>query len=392
MSKRRPKSSMLTLSEQMHQTLIDTLKTHLPLDFHARTLDETQLWEIVLYASVHGLSLASACQELVEVPSGNRVREHLNEAFDASAFSVLALEEELNAALAQSLSPPPKKRMDRKRCDIGIDLVEIPYYGQPAQIDEEIRRGKARSGTTRFHAYATLALVHQGQRYEVALTFVWAHETMEQVVQRLLLQAQSIGLRIRRAYLDKGFARQAVFTLLRKKRIPYLIPLPIKGKTGGLKALCKGRTSYHTVHTFNAGTPKAYTTDVILLCRYRKGRYSRQGCQWFAYAAYGMEHVPLPQIFVLYRRRFGMESGYRQMHQLRARTTSANPTWRLLLVGVAFLLYNVYIRFRQNGRQVNPYDRRASTPWLSVKRMAHMIIRRIEQRWGVDDFIPGAAT
>ena len=105
-----------------------------------------------------------------------------------------------------------------------------------------------------------------------------------------------------------------------------------------------------------------------------------------------MERVPLAQIFALYRRRFGMESGYRQMHQIRARTTSANPTWRLLLVGVAFILYNVYIRFRQNGRQVNPYDRRARTPWLSLKRMAHMIIRLIEQRLGVADFQMGGAT
>jgi hypothetical protein len=392
MSKCRAKSTPLSLSEQMRQTLIDSLKTHLPLDLHARTLDETQVWELVLYASVQGLSLDSACQELADVPSGNRVREHLKEAFDASAFSVLAVEEELNAALAQGLSPALTKRINRNRYDIGIDLVEIPYYGQPAQIDEEIRRGQARSGTTRFHAYATLALVHQGQRYEVALTFVWADETMDQIVNRLLTQAKTIGVRIRRAYLDKGFARPAVFTLLRQKRIPYLIPLPIKGKTGGLKALCQGKASYRTRHTFNVGTSQAYTTDVILLCRYTKGRYGRHGCQWFAYAAYGMKRVPLAQIFALYRRRFGMESGYRQMHQIRARTTSANPTWRLLLVGVAFLLYNVYIRFRQNGRQVNPYDRRARTPWLSLKRMAHMIIRLIEQRLGVADFQLGGAT
>ena len=234
--------------------------------------------------------------------------------------------------------------------------------------------------------------MHQGQRYELALTFVWADEPMAQVVERLFGQAQTIGLRIRRAYLDKGFARPAVFTLLRRKRIPYLIPLPIKGKTGGLKALCQGKASYRTVHTFNAGTDHAYTTDVILLGRYTKGRYGRHGCQWFAYAAYGMGRVPLAQIFPLYRRRFGMESGYRQMHQVRARTTSANPTWRLVLVGVAFLLYNVYIQFRQNGRQAHPYDRRTHTPWLSLNRMTRMLLRLIEQRRGVADFETGWAT
>jgi len=170
-----------------------------------------------------------------------------------------------------------------------------------------------------------------------------------------------------------------------------LIPLPIKGKTGGLRALCQGKASYRTVHTFNAGTAKAYTTDVILLCRYTKGRYGRQGCQWFAYATYGMERVPLAQIFPLYRRRFGMECGYRQMHQLRAHTTSANPTWRLVLVGGALLLYNIYIYFRQNGRQANPYDRRTRATWLSLNRMAHMILRLIEQRLGIVDFETGVS-
>lgn len=159
MNKCHPKSSRPALSEQMRQPLIDTLKTHLPLDIHARTLDETQLWELVMYASVQGISLDSACQELAEIPSGNRVREHIHESFDASALRQLALEDDLNAALHGPLPAALTQRFGRKGYDIGIDLVEIPYYGQPAQVEEEIRRGKARSGTTRFHAYATLALV-----------------------------------------------------------------------------------------------------------------------------------------------------------------------------------------------------------------------------------------
>ena len=174
MNKCPPQSSRPALSEQMRQPLIDTLKTHLPLDIHAYTLDETQLWELVMYASVQGISLDSACQELAEVPSGNRVREHINESFDASALRLLALEEDLNAALHGPLPSSLTRRLGRKGYHIGTDMVEIPYYGQPAQIEEEIRRGKARAGTTRFHAYATGAVVHHGQRYEIALTFVWA--------------------------------------------------------------------------------------------------------------------------------------------------------------------------------------------------------------------------
>ena len=59
-----------------------------------------------------------------------------------------------------------------------MDLTEIPYHGQPAEDEYEIRRGKAKSGTTHYHAYATLSVVHHRQRYELALTFVWADESM----------------------------------------------------------------------------------------------------------------------------------------------------------------------------------------------------------------------
>ena len=87
---------------------------------------------------------------------------------------LLALEEDLNAALHGPLPSSLTRRLGRKGYESGIDMVEIPYYGQPAQIEEEIRCGKVRAGTTRFHAYVTGAVVHHGQRYEIALTFVWA--------------------------------------------------------------------------------------------------------------------------------------------------------------------------------------------------------------------------
>ena len=43
-----------------------------------------------------------------------------------------------------------------------------------------------------------------------------------------------------------------------------------------------------------------------------------------------------------YRGRFGIESSYRQVHQARIRTSSRNPVLRLLFVGVALVLRNVW--------------------------------------------------
>jgi putative transposase len=69
------------------------------------------------------------------------------------------------------------------------------------------------------------------------------------------------------------------------------------------------------------------------------------------------------------------------MNRVRARTSSTNPALRLLYVGIAFLLLNMWVRLKQlyacdlhrDGRRVNP--RR-----LTLLRMMHLLIRAIEQR------------
>jgi hypothetical protein len=82
--------------------------------------------------------------------------------------------------------------------------------------------------------------------------------------------------------------------------------------------------------------------------KYSKGRYKRKGARWFAYAVAGLPKSVEPhQVFEMYRQRFGIETSYRQMNQVRARTTSRNPVIRLLLVGLAFILFNLYIANRQ---------------------------------------------
>jgi putative transposase len=80
--------------------------------------------------------------------------------------------------------------------------------------------------------------------------------------------------------------------------------------------------------------------DVALTRKYSKGRYRRKRSKWFAYVTYRIRTQPL-QIFQFYRRRFGIESSYRQMNRVRARTSSTNPALRLLFVGVAFLILNL---------------------------------------------------
>jgi len=391
MSQREPKRTKPVVSVQVREAILQVVQAQVPLPVAGAAEDDSWLWEILLYASVNRITIESACNELRDAPSGNSTREYLQDALDDRRPRVVALEQQLNAALRAQLPKRIRKRLARgQRFEIAIDLHDIPYHGQPALDDQEIRRGPAKSGTTHFHGYATLALVHTDQRFEVALTFVWADETMAQVVERLIAAKNSLNLRVRRAYLDKGFCSEPVFSTLRAHRMSYIIPIPLRGKQlpdgtyrGGIGRLFIGQCSYYTHYTFNAGKPEAYTTEVAIARTYSHGRYQRHGATWFAYAVYGLDQICPNQIFQLYRRRFGIESGYRQLDEVRARTSSQSPALRLLLVGLALLILNTYMTLRRVWLTIRAYGQRVHYLWLTLKRLALWLTRLLEQLYGV---------
>ena len=379
MNKRHVKHIKPVDSAQVRSALVNLLTTHVPLDLDARHLDEAVAWNILLYASSHQTTIEATCLEL-DGPSGTTTRNHLTAVLGDSPRQVLALEQQLNQTLRAQLPRSFRKRLNSQPYDVAIDLVDLPYNGQAHRHAQEVRRGPAKAGTTYFHSYATAAIVHDDQRYELALTFVWAKESLTEVVRRLLKSLRGLGIRIRCAYLDKGFSRVEIFRLLRRHRIPYVVPVPLRGQ--GLKALCHGRRSYQTRYTFNAKTADAYSTDIVLVRRYRAGRRGRHGVDWWVYAVYGIGRCAPHQVHQLYSWRFGIESGYRQMHQVRARTTSRHPGLRLLFMGLALLILNCYMALRQVWLTMRHYGHRVYKVWLTLQRLARLFVRLIEQLLG----------
>ncbi len=381
MNKRHVKHTKPVNSVQVRRALASVLTTYLSLQIAGRDLDEALLWDILLTASVQHTTIEAVCTELEGAPAGNTVREHLGSALGQSPAAVVELERRLQRALQAQLPHSFRKRLSRQAFDIAIDLVEVPYHGQPCQDPHEVRGGQAKSGTAHFHTYATLAIVHDHERYELALTFVWGEEPLVHVVERLVKQARKLGLHIRRAYLDKGFRGSELLRWLRRHRLAYVIPVPLHGKA--LLALCTGRRSYRTRYTFNPGTADAYTTELVIVCKYSAGRRGKHQVKYLVYAVYGVDEIPELQIHELYRRRFGIETGYRQMHQARAWTTSRNPALRLLLVGLALLILNVYLALRQVWLTVHRFGSRTRRTWLTLKRLGLMLVRLIEIQIGI---------
>jgi putative transposase len=367
---------LITLtSDDVLDFALDTLLKGVKLYINGRKCTAENIWEIILKASAGQTSVNDVCDDLDGAPNGNTVLGHVHNSLPQALNQLWRLEAKLNRVLV--LNVPA--RLLRVRCDLAIDLVLVPYHGEPAKDDEEVKRGVAREGTTHFHCYATAYMVYQNQRLTLAMTFVRKSDTMVKILGRLFKRLDVLKIRIKKAYLDKGFYRIAVIRFLKARDLPFIIPA-VTRKNGGVGKLFIGLASYATTYTLRSQKLGTETVDVALTRKYSKGRYRRKRSKWFAYVTYRIRTQPL-QIFQFYRRRFGIESSYRQMNRVRARTSSTNPALRLLFVGVAFLILNLWVVLKRHWRcDIHRRGTRQNHRGLTVLRLCHFLIRAIERR------------
>ena len=330
------KPKQLTAQEVYHLTS-QVLQEHFPLDMSDSDFEASDIWDVLVAASVQRLTIETACDLLEKAPSPNTVRTALRKML-AHDDQLAQIEEVVNHMLVARL---PKALLKRAR-PCAADMTDIPYHGQHEAEDDRVRRGRAKQGTTHFHSYATLCIIRKHKRYTLAITLFRRSDAALDALKRLLAQGESLGLRLKRLFLDRGFDNNAVVDYLSGQAFPTIMPLTIRGKQGGSRALLKGRTSYHTTYTRSSQRYGDRVLTVQIVCRYHKGRYRRQGVKHFAYILIGQLKLSPQQLFEEYRRRFGIETGYRLMNTMRARTTSKWVALRLFLVALALLLLNLW--------------------------------------------------
>ena len=386
MNQRHTQHKLLIFNEQVHQAILKIVQKHLPLEISARDLDDKKLWEIVCHASVEQGYIESSCRVLKDAPSGNTVRAHLIDALGDGDQALDQLEEELNRALQAQLPRGVRRKLQSQAWEAAGDWVDIPYHGKDGEQDHNVRPNQPRAGTTRFHAYATLAVIRKGKRVTLAMTVVHKGEKMDQIVKRLIEQARRLGARFKCTYWDKAFGAVKVMRYLRACRVPYVIALQQHGKNG-LRRLCVGRRSRRARYTFDA-KEGPYTTDVVIACHYagrasnRRPKKKKKGVRYYAYAVYGVGGRDAQAISAAYRRRFSIESGYRQLHQVRARTRSRHTGLRLLLIGLALILVNLYVLLRASWSLVTHYGSRICHRAVTLNEVATALLVQIQSLLG----------
>jgi len=326
-------------SPEVLELTIETLMEYLNLIVESDEYTQEDVWRILVSASAQASTVEDTTRKLKDAPCANTVRAHLKEGL-LTRMELQALEEEINELLVAHLPP----RIIGYRHRIAVDLVFLPYYGEPAQDPKEIRRSKAKKGTTRFHCYATAYVIKRNKRVTLAFTYVQADDTLLEVLKRLLARLEEIEVGLSRLYLDRNFYAVEIIRFLKAQPFPSVIPAKVHGKR--MKRLCRGRKSYQTTYTVVSPRHGSEEVNLWIVCRYAKGKRGKHKVEHLPYVVIGDLSCPIPNVRKEHRGRFGVESSYRMMNQARARTTCRDPKYRLLLAGLALTLINIWITLK----------------------------------------------
>lgn len=328
--------------QQIHNQAATLSQKHLQLQDHGPLCTARNVLTTLFYAAARVISLAAACGSLREAPSDCALRQALL----ATLPNYHELQRRLNRALQGNLP----KALRRKPQPLAIDLTLIPYHGLPLHHRREIYRNKAKSGTTHFHAYATAYVLRKGQRFTVALTYVHQEDNLADIVKDLLRQAAKGGIRPRYVLFDRGFYTVRVIRYLQAARYPFVMPVPCRGRQADHPQGPSSTRVFHLYkrsgfsrHTLKNDQGQKATISIGVRCRNQRGQRGKHGRVALVYGYWGLSPSSWVWLGETYRSRFGIETTYRQMNQSRIRTCTRDPLLRLLYVGLALLLRNVWV-------------------------------------------------
>jgi putative transposase len=365
-------------AEDIRRYTIEKMKEHFSVEAHGYCCTTEMIFDVLVKASAERSSLEASCADLVEVADSNTIREYLNQAIEIKKLR--PQEGQVNEALASCIPAS----MQRQGIEIAIDFHDEPFYGKEEATRKVTIHGQAKKGTTHFVRIATAYVIWRQVRLTLAVRYVLPGESALESLKILLERLKTLGFSSKVLYMDKGFASTAIIKYLTLQGQSAIIACAIRGKKGGIRALCQGAASYITHHTFTDGTLATLALKASLV----PDKTGKRRRKWLAFIVIGLDW-PVEKIYQEYRRRFGIECSYRILRRVRASTTSRNPALRFFLLGVGLLLVNAWVFLRWEFARLmarGPY--RVDEPLFRFHRFTRLLIRSIEKIYGTISSIP----
>jgi hypothetical protein len=370
--------------EDTRQEAVERLSRYFPLNVSGYECSAETVFDVLVKAAATKQTIEATCNALKGMVDGETIRGYLNE--QVRVDELHRLEQQVNQALTAGLP----RRIWKPKLEIAIDLHDEPFYGHSPELVALTCRGQAHKGTTRFFRVATAYLIFKDMRLTLALLFVRPEDKLAEIVAALVRRLRILGLKVKRLYLDKGFCSNPVLRYIEQSGWPAILACPIRGRKGGTRGLCQGNKSYRTQHTFKSQDNGSFTASVAIVRTYtsrQRSKRKKRRAVWLVYVVLNCNFNP-KTVRKCYRKRFGIETSYRCMRQVRAWTTSRNGALRFLLMSLSFILINLWVELRWRFCQIKRRGRRQiDAKRFELQRLASFLNQAVQRIYGVVSFI-----
>jgi hypothetical protein len=319
----------------VRSTARQALRQALPWRDYGQRVTVNQLLDVLLLAA----ALVSSLSAVVRRFAFGFSHETARKALHANLPSL----EQLTTGLLDALYFFGARALRRRRWVLACDEHRTPFYGD--RTTPGVTGGQKKHGTKYAYGYATAVLVHHRHRFTVALLALTGGEKPHAIVAALLDQVAARGLKLRGVVLDSAFDSGATLLLLQQRKVSYTVPLRKKGKSSNrrnaLWDLEVGTVTTVAWHTEKSN--QAVSTQAVVVRRPRD-----KDKKVYAFGGWGVEQARTARRRAglakrWYRKRFGIETSYRQMNEVKVTTTKKDVRYRLLLIGLALLLRQVWV-------------------------------------------------
>lgn len=337
--------------------------------------DSEQLVESLVYLTVENKYAESGLQNLActhKAPSADTLLRRVKNVKWKDAYSMLV---EANDHVIKKLK---RKNIFQKPVMAAADLSDDPYYGE---FNNKISQGKYERGTCQFYRHASLHVVEAGKRVTLFTMMVTPFDDHASILETLIQAARSRGIRIRTLLVDRGFFGADVVNKLKQLRQRFLMPAVKHERVKrAIEDYDKKLTSAVIDHVIVGAEKKlAYCRLFMFMKKYAQPTDAVTD-RYIAFATnMSVDGVILAydQLPEEYRKRWGIETGFRVQDNVQAKTTSKNYTVRVVYIMLSTILYNIWVL--ANATLARKLRIEFKKPKIKLSQLAHYFSMQIEQ-------------
>jgi len=314
------------IGKRIYKQITKLLNDHINLNLSPRVkFTQAQHLMLLVLAALDNTSAEAIAQDKHRLPSADTVLAAIKK------LDWKDLKRGFDRILDVTLLKLRKQRMLWGSVTLAIDFHDDRYYGNKS--DEGVVGTKPERGTCYAFRIATIDIVVHGFRFTLAeVPFIKGMKNAD-IVEHLIRKVEKY-VKIKEVLFDGGFYEAAVVERLKKLRVKYIIRADKSERLRNRLERANKERGYKTTWTINK---KAETTLVAFYAKKKKGKKKT----WHAWVT--NTYKSPKQVYKLYKRRWGIETGYRVKGNFQANTCSKSFTIRVMHSLLAICLYNVWV-------------------------------------------------